>query len=71
MGDPTAREIEEKLQLPSGWLDTPVELEALDDDSARQMLALFQQLPDDERPKALRLLNALVEPPKIEAAGGH
>jgi hypothetical protein len=71
LGDPTAREIEEKLGLEVGWLDTPVELEGLADDTSRQMLSLFNQLPAAERSTALRLLNALAEPPKAEGTTGQ
>ena len=71
MGDPQAREIEEKLGLEKGWMDTPPGLDALENETGRQMLDLFNQLPVEERSTALRLLHALVEPQALQAAGGQ
>lgn len=69
MGDAQAREIEMKLELPRGWMDTPPGFEALEEQGARQLLELFSQLPSAEKAKAVRLLDALAEPPKAQANG--
>lgn len=69
MGDATAREIETKLGLPTGWMDTPLGHEVLEEPGTRQLLDLFGQLTPDDRAKAVRLLDALVEPPKAQANG--
>lgn len=64
MGDPMARDIEEKLGLERGWMDTPptyVELHGEDDPKARVLL-LMEQIPQEDWPKAVRLLGALAEP---------
>lgn len=61
MGDVTAREIEEKLSLGLGWMDTPPTYEELNgkDDPKTQMLLLMESLPPDQWPTALRLISVL------------
>ena len=64
MGDQQARDIEEKLGLERGWMDTPptyAELHGEDDPKAKLML-LMEQIPQEDWPKAVRLLGALAEP---------
>ena len=64
MGDQQARDIEEKLGLERGWMDTPptyTELTGEDDPKAKLML-LMEQIPQEDWPKAVRLLGALAEP---------
>ena len=64
MGDALARKIEEKLGLERGWMDTPptyAELHGEDDPKAKVML-LMEQIPQEDWPKAVRLLGALAEP---------
>lgn len=61
MGDDTAREIEQKLCKPSGWMDTPptyTELQGEPDPRA-QLLAVMEQLPPDQYATAIRLIAAL------------
>ncbi len=70
MGDQTARDIEERLSLPTGWMDTPPELDAVDDPSLKQFIALAAKLTPADRAKAARLLSALVEPPDHGPANG-
>lgn len=64
MGSPMARDIETKLELPSGWMDTPPTYAELNDqdDPRTKMLQLMEKLPEDEWPTAVRLLDALVKP---------
>lgn len=64
MGDSMAREIEEKLELERGWMDTPpthAELHGEQDQRA-MMVDLMNSLPPEELARALRMLSALKEP---------
>lgn len=64
MGDPTAREIEEKLNLGLGWMDTPptyAESHGEEDPRTKVML-LLEAMPPDQWPTAVRLLDALTQP---------
>ena len=73
MGDVTAREIEEKLGLEEGWMDTPptyAELHGEDDPKAKVML-LMEQIPQEDWPKAVRLLGALAEPAPLNGTTNH
>lgn len=65
MGGPMAREIEIKLELEVGWMDTPpsyAELHGKSDPRA-MALAVLESLPEQDWPAAVRLLTALKEPP--------
>jgi hypothetical protein len=73
MGDDTAREIEQKLGLPSGWMDTPptyAELRGEDDPIGKAVLVLEAMEPE-ARYQALRLLDALAQPPRANGTHGH
>lgn len=73
MGDAMAREIEEKLSLETGWMDTPpsyAELQGDDDPRAKVML-LMESMPPDQWPTAVRLLDALAQPAKGNGTTGH
>lgn len=64
LGDPTAREIEQKLDLGLGWMDTPptyAELHGEEDPRTKVML-LMEAMPPDQWPTAVRLLDALAQP---------
>lgn len=63
MGSPMARQIEEKLSLGVGWMDTPPTYAELDgDDRQAQMLLAMESIPADLWPTARRLLDALSKP---------
>lgn len=71
MGDEQAREIEEKLSLDVGWMDTPpsyAELQGEEDPRTKVML-LMESMPPDQWATALRLLDALAQP--ALATGTH
>jgi len=72
MGDPQAREIEQKLGLPLGWMDTPPTYAELrgEEDPRAKALAVFEALPADQWPTALRLIGALAQPEKKQGNGG-
>lgn len=71
MGDPTARQIEEILKLPKGWMDTPPTYAELhgEHDPLVKAWAVFQSLPPDLQPVALRLIDALTQPKAINGNG--
>lgn len=73
MGDPTARQIEETLKLPKGWMDTPptyAELHGEDDARAKVML-LMESMPPDQWPTAVRLIAALTQPKIANGDNNH
>ena len=64
MGDEQAREIEEKLSLGLGWMDTPpsyAELHGEDDPRAKVML-LMEGMPPDQWATVVRLVDAVAQP---------
>lgn len=64
MGDPQAREIEEKLGLPLGWMDTPPlydEIHGKDNPKAKAF-ALLEKATDEQAVYVTRLLTAADEP---------
>lgn len=73
MGDAMAREIEEKLSLGLGWMDTPptyVELHGEQDPRTKVML-LMEAMPPDQWSTAVRLLDALAQPAKSNGTNGN
>lgn len=71
MGDQMARDIEVRLSLPTGWMDTPPSYIELNDegDQKAKLWAVMEKLPADQWATAIRLLDALVEHPKQERNG--
>lgn len=63
MGDEQAREIEEKLSLGVGWMDTPPSYAELhgEDDPMHQIALIMNELPRNQWPTAVRLVAALAE----------
>jgi hypothetical protein len=72
MGDTTAREIERRLNLALGWMDTPpTYAELLDErDPRAKAMAVFESLPVDQWDTALRLLDALAQPTQKNGTSG-
>lgn len=65
MGDAIAREIEKKLNLEEGWMDTPptyFELHGLEDPRAK-VLELMEHMPQSEWATVVRLVDAIAQPP--------
>jgi len=73
MGDDTAREIEEKLNKPAGWMDTPPSYSELhgEPDPRAQLLAVMEALPSDQYATATRLLAALAESDQLKNGTEH
>lgn len=72
MGDDTAREIEQKLSLQEGWMDTPPsynEIHGREDPKSKAML-LLEQMSPEQALVATRLLTAIAEPEKKQGNGG-
>ena len=69
MGSPMARQIEEKLSLDVGWMDTPPRFADLhgEEDPRSKVMLLMESMPPDQWPTAVRLLDALTQP----ATGTH
>lgn len=64
MGDGIAREMEEKLGLEEGWMDTPptyLELLGKEDPRAK-VLELMEHMPHSDWAKVVRLVDALAQP---------
>ena len=70
MGDSQAREIEEKLSLGLGWMDTPPSYAELhgEEDPRTKVMQLMEAMPPDQWQTAVRLLDALTQQPQ-EATG--
>lgn len=64
MGSKKAREIETKLNLPAGWMDTPPTYAEMhgDTDPISKALMVMEAMDDSQRYQALRLLDALAQP---------
>ena len=64
MGDAMAREMEEKLGLERGWMDTPPSYQELhgQHDPRSKVMAMMESMPPDQWDTALRLLDALAKP---------
>lgn len=71
MGDDQAREIEKKLSLDVGWMDTPPSYAELhgEDDPRTKVMLLMEAMPPDQWSTAVRLLDALAQP--SQATGTH
>lgn len=74
MGDPMARRIEQQLELPAGWMDTPPTYNELlgEEDPRTKVMQLMESMPPDQWSTAVRLLDALAQPAKGNGTtGGH
>lgn len=61
MGDAMARDIEDKLGLERGWMDTPPSIYD-QDETAALLHEVMESLPKEVWPTAVRLLSALKKP---------
>lgn len=70
MGDATARDIETKLGLETGWMDTPPGLVDLSDPTIRQALQILETMPSWQREQALKIMDTLAQPPRSNGTTG-
>lgn len=63
MGDVTAREIEEKLSLGLGWMDTPPSFSELygEEDPRTKVMLLMEAIPPDQWPTVVRVVDAITQ----------
>jgi hypothetical protein len=73
MGDAMAREIEEKLSLGTGWMDTPPSYAELhgEEDPRTKVMQLMEAMPPDQWQTAVRLLDALAKPTQATGTTGQ
>ena len=63
MGDAQAREIESKLGLEIGWMDTPPNYADLhQDDRISHVMRVMESMPEWQRDQAMRLIDTIAEP---------
>ena len=64
MGDAMARDIEEKLQLEHGWMDTPSSYKELygDSDQRAKVIELMEAMPPHRWATVVRLVDAIAKP---------
>ena len=72
MGDKIAREIEITLNLGTGWMDTPPTYAELhgENDPITKAVDILSVMEPEARYQALRLLDALAQPPKANGTHG-
>lgn len=74
MGSPMAREIEGKLKLEKGWMDTPPTYAEIhgEDNAMSKAILLLEQMPEEQLIVATRLLTAIAQPeaPPKQRHGG-
>ncbi len=73
MGSPMARQIEEKLSLELGWMDTPpsyAELHGMDDPRVKVM-QLMEAMPPDQWGTVVRLVDAVSQPATLTGTLGE
>lgn len=73
MGDDLARRIESALELPEGWMDTPPSYAELHGqrDPISKAVTLLEAMEPEARYQAVRLLDALAQPPKANGTNGQ
>lgn len=62
MGDTTARLIETKLELETGWMDTPPGLSEGSDQQIALIVKLMESMPQWQRDQAVKIVATLAEP---------
>jgi hypothetical protein len=72
MGDKMARDIEKKLSIERGWMDTPPNWDELlgQEDPRAKAFQLLEQMSAEQAAVATRLLTAIAEPEKKQGNGG-
>jgi hypothetical protein len=72
MGSPMARQIEEKLSLDLGWMDTPPSYAELhgEEDPRTKVMQLMEAMPPDQWATIVRLVDAVSQPVKATGTEG-
>lgn len=70
MGDPQAREIEEKLGLERGWMDTPPGYADLSDQRISHVIKVMEAMPEWQREQAMKIVDTLAQPKKTNGTTG-
>ncbi len=70
MGDDVARSIEQTLNLPVGWMDTPPGLQDLSDHRLAHVVRIMESMPEHVRDQAVKIIATLAEPPR-QGNGTH
>ncbi len=64
MGSPMARDIEAKLGLEKGWMDTPASFaEMHPDGSIAHVMHVMESMPEWKRDQAMKIVDTLAERP--------
>ena len=64
MGDAVAREIEQRLRLPTGWMDTPPSYNEMHpNDRIAHALRVMESMSAYQLDQAVRVLDTLAQPP--------
>ncbi len=73
MGSPMARQIEEKLSLVLGWMDTPLSYAELhgEEDPRTKVIKLMEAMPPDQWATVVRLVDAVAQPNLSTGTGGQ
>ena len=70
MGSPMARDIESKLGLDVGWMDTPMGYSDMQpDDRIVHVMKIMESMPDWQRDQAMRIIDTFAEPAKPNRNG--
>jgi len=72
MGSPMARQIEQKLSLDHGWMDTPPTCAELhgNEDPRTKVMQLMEAMPPDQWATIVRLVDALSQPARATGTNG-
>lgn len=63
MGDELARRIEERLKLPTGWMDTPPEdLYEVQNERVRHMVRVMEAMPEWQLDQAMKIIDTIAQP---------
>ena len=70
MGSPMAREIEGKLGLGVGWMDTPIGYNDMQPDQRIvHVMKIMESMPDWQRDQAMRIIDTFAEPARSDRNG--
>jgi len=62
MGDALAREIEDKLNLERGWMDSPPGYELMANTRIQHVLKVMESMPEYKIDQAIKIIDTIAEP---------